>query len=86
MKTKNTDKSIFQVESKVEALMTIGILIIIFVLGAMIGGMAVHQKAEIEDKVGSMHAYLHQKDSQYQSFEDDYCKQKAAERDLRKLI
>lgn len=86
MKTKHTDKSKFQAESKVEVLMNIGILIIIFILGAMIGGMAMHQKVEIEDKVGSMHAYLHQKDSQYQSFEDAYCKQKAAERDLKKLI
>ena len=86
MKTKQTAKSIFQAEIKVEALMTIAILIIIFILGAIIGGMAMHQKADIQDKVGSMHAYLHQKDSQYQSFEDDYCKQKAAERALKNLI
>ena len=86
MKTKHTAKSVFQIKGKIEALMTIAILIILFVLGVIIGATAVQQKEDIRDKVGSMHAYLHQKDSQYQYFEDAYCKQKAAERDLRKLI
>lgn len=86
MKKKDTDKSKFQIISKAEGRIIIGLLVFLVILNAVIGATTRQQKEDIRDKVGSMHAYLHQKDSQYQSFEDAYCKQKAAERDLRKLI
>ena len=86
MKKKDADKRKFQIISKAEGRIIIGLLVFLVILNAVIGTTTAQQKEDIRDKVGSMHAYLHQKDSQYQSFEDAYYKEKAAERDLRKLI